>query len=255
MNLTDENKQNEKNREAARGIFLIVGVLIALGITGAGWFVKEGLMTFRKEDRVVSMKGLAERDVEADLAIWSLSHSGTSNDLAALQRSIEDHQNIILAYLKIAGFKDAEISIQPLQAQDLLAQAYRPDGVERGRYIITQMITVRTSDMDKMDSALSGLGQLISKGVSLTNSMQPSYMFTRLNDIKPDMLAEAVRNARESAEQFAMVSGQNIGRIKSARQGVFQILPRDPVNFASEQNQRFKKVRVVSTIDFFFEKN
>ena len=253
MNLTNENKQNEKNRAGARGAFLIVGLLIALGITSAGWFVREGLMTFRMEDRVVSMKGLAERDVEADLAIWSLSHSGTSNDLAALQRSIEDHQNIILAYLKNAGFKDDEISIQPLQAQDLLAQAYRPDGVEKGRYIITQMITVRTPYMDKMDTALSGLGQLISKGVSLTNSMQPSYMFTRLNDIKPDMLAEAVRNARESAEQFASVSGQNIGRIKSARQGVFQILPRDPVNFASEENQHYKRVRVVSTIDFFFK--
>jgi hypothetical protein len=81
--------------------------------------------------------------------------------------------------------------------------------------------------------------------------MQPSYMFTNLNAVKPEMLAEAVENARESAQEFAAVSGQTIEQVKSARQGVFQILPRDLINYASEQNQRYKKIRVVSTIDFF----
>jgi len=251
--LTDDDKQqNNKTRFSPKAI-LTAGLFVAVGIGSAGWFVKEGLMTFRMQDRVVSMKGLSERNVEADLSIWTLSHSGTSNDLPELQKTVEDHQNIILDYLKNVGFTADELSSQPLQAQDLLAQAYRPEGVERGRYIITQMITIRTANMNKIDAALSDLGQLLSQGVTLTNSMQPSYMFTKLNDVKPEMLAEAVENARESAQEFAAVSAQNIGRVKSARQGVFQILPRDPVNYASEQNQRYKKLRVVSTIDFFIE--
>lgn len=232
---------------------LTVGLLLAVGIASAGWFIKEGLTTFRMQDRIVSMKGLSERNVEADLSIWTLSHSGTSNDLQELQKTIEEHQEIILDYLENVGFTADELSSQPLQAQDLLAQPYRPEGIERSRYIITQNITIRTSDMNKMDTALSDLGRLLSLGVTLTNSMQPSYMFTRLNAIKPEMLAEAVVNARESAQEFASVSEQTIGRVKSARQGVFQILPRDPINYASEQNQRYKKVRVVSTIDFFIE--
>lgn len=253
MKLTGEHKREKSTNRFSPKSILIAGLFVAVGIASAGWFVKEGLMTFRKEDRVVSMKGLSERDVEADLSIWTISHSGTSNNLAELQQSIEKNQNIILDYFKNTGFAENELSIQPLQAQDLLAQPYRPDGVERGRYIITQMITIRTADMDKMDTALSNLGRLLSQGVTLTNSMQPSYMYTRLNDIKPEMLAEAVENARQSAQEFAASSGQNIGRVKSAYQGVFQILPRDPVNYASEQNQRYKKVRVVSTIDFFIE--
>lgn len=249
--MTSSDKQkNHKNRFSPRAI-ITAGLFIAIGIAFSGWFVKEGLTTFRMQDRVVSMKGLSERDVEADLSIWTLTHSGTSNDLPDLQKKIENNQKIILDYLKNVGFSDEELSSQPLQAQDLLAQPYRPDGVEQGRYIITQNITIRTSDMNKMDAALSDLGHLLSQGVTLTNSMQPSYMFTKLNSVKPEMLAEAVENARESAQEFAAVSGQTIGQVKSARQGIFQILPRDPINYASEQNQRYKKIRVVSTIDFF----
>ena len=251
--MTSYEKQKNTKAKFSPLFLLTAGLFIAVGIASAGWFIKEGLTTFRMQDRVVSMKGLSERSVEADLSIWTLSHSGTSNDLPELQKTIEAHQGIILDYLKNVGFTEDELNSQPLQAQDLLAQAYRPEGVERGRYIINQNITIRTSDMNKMDAALSDLGHLLSQGVTLINSIQPSYIFTKLNAIKPEMLAEAVANAREGAQEFAAVSKQNIGRVKSAHQGIFQILPRDPINYASEQNQRYKKIRVVSTIDFFIE--
>lgn len=232
---------------------LLPAAVLALGFMFAGWFVQEGLKTFRMQDKVVSVKGLAEQNVEADLAIWTLSHTGTSNELPPLQDEIEAHGKIISDFLKKAGFTDEEISIEPLQVQDLMAQAYRPEGVEQGRYIITQLITVRTNDMAKIDKALVDQGNLLRQGVALTNSQPPVYMYTKLNEIKPKMLAEAVQNARQSAQEFAAESGQDVGGIKTAYQGMFQILPRDPVAYVSEQNQRYKTVRVVSTLDFFLE--
>lgn len=228
-------------------------LLIALGFAFAGWSVKEGLSTFRMSDRSVSVKGLAERDVEADLTIWTLSYTTTGNELATVQQQQENYLKIILAYAEAAGFAKTEIEILPLQSQDLLAQAYRPENVEQGRYILTQNINLRTTDMAKMDKAVADVGSLLKQGVTLSNTQPPVYMYTKLNSIKPEMLAEAVKNARISAGEFARDSGQAIGAIKTAYQGTFQILPRDPVQYVSEQNQRYKTIRVVSTIDFYIK--
>ncbi len=233
----------------------IVGaaLLLAVGIGFAGWSVQKGLETFRMEDRVVSVKGLAEKDVEADLAIWGLSSTAIANELSAVTMQTESNKKIILAFLESVGFAKEEIEIQPVQSQDLLAQAYRPENIDQGRYIVTQNINIRTSDMAKMDKAMAEAGTLLQQGVTLSNTQPPVYMFTKLNDIKPAMLAEAVKNARNSAEEFARDSGEGIGDIKMAYQGMFQILPRDPVMYISEQNQRYKTVRVVSTIDFYVQ--
>jgi hypothetical protein len=233
--------------------FLGAALLLAAGIGFAGLSVQKGLETFRMEDRVVSVKGLSEKDVEADLAIWTLSYTGTSNELAAVTTQTANTKTIILTFLEHVGFTKEEIEIAPVQAQDLLAQAYRPENVDQGRFIVTQNITLRTNDMAKMDKALSQVDSLLQQGVTLSNTQPPVYMFTKLNDIKPAMLAEAIKNARTSAEEFARDSGADIGDIKMAYQGQFQILPRDPVMYVSEQNQRFKTVRVVSTVDFFVE--
>jgi hypothetical protein len=231
--------------------FIGAAILLAAGIGFAGWSVKQGLETFRMEDRVVSVKGLAERDVEADLAIWTLSYSATANDLAAVTQQTDNTRRIILEFLDHTGFSKEEVSIQPVQSQDLLAQAYRPENIDQGRYILTQNINLRSTDIAKMDKAMAEMGTLLRQGVTLSNTQPPVYMFTKLNDIKPAMLAEAVKNARTSAEQFAHDSGESIGDIKMAYQGMFQILPRDPVMYVSEQNQRYKTIRVVSTVDFY----
>jgi hypothetical protein len=233
--------------------YVVAALLLAAGIGFAGWSVKKGLETFRMEDRVVSVKGLAEKDVEADLAIWTLSTTSTANELSAVITQTENNKKIILAFLEHTGFTKEEIEISPVQSQDLLAQAYRPENIDQGRYIVTQNINIRTNDMAKMEKALANAGSLLQQGVTLSNTQPPVYMFTKLNDIKPAMLAEAIKNARTSAEEFARDSGENVGGIKMAYQGMFQILPRDPVQYVSEQNQRYKTVRVVSKVDFFVQ--
>lgn len=244
---------SEKNCPYSKlGLILACG-FVAAGFIIAGSLVKQGLQEFRTADRVVTVKGLAERDVEADLAIWTLATTTTGNDLALAQEQSEARRKAIVMYLDSVGFSADEIGVQPLNVQDLLAQAYRPDHVDKGRYIMTQRITVRTQDMDKIDKAASELNSLLKQNVTLTNMQPPTYIFTGLNAIKPDMLSEAVRNARDSAQEFAKESGADVGGIKRAYQGVFQIKPRDPIAYTSEQNQRYKRVRVVSTVDFYIE--
>ena len=228
-------------------------VFVMIGLIVSGLFVKQGLTAFRTEDRVVTVKGLAERNVEANLAIWTLSTTATGNLLSDVQAQSESRQDAIMTYLDYIGFTSEEMDVQPLQVQDLLAQAYRPDNVDKGRYIMTQRVTVRTSDMTKITKAVAELNSLLKQNVTLTNMQPPIYVFTDLNAIKPDMLNEAVKNARDSAQEFAQESGADVGDIKRAYQGVFQILPRDPIAHVSEQNQRYKRVRVVSTVDFYIE--
>lgn len=230
-----------------------ITIVMALALVFTGSLIRDGLESFRMADRTVTVKGLAERDVQADLGVWSLSHSSTGNELAAVQGEIESNGAKVITFLKEQGFDDAEITPRPLQAQDLLAQAYRPEGVDMGRYIITQVVTVRTNDIDKMDKSMRAAGDLLRQGVTLATTNPPMYFFTKLNDIKPDMLAESTKNARAAAAEFADQSGASVGRIKEASQGLFQILPRDPVQYESEQNQKEKTVRVVSTVTFYLD--
>ncbi len=218
----------------------------------SGWFVRDGLRGFNANDRIVSVKGLAEQNVEADLAIWGLSHTVTGNDLGEVQAKSEANEKALREMLAGAGFAATEITSGVVQAQDLLAQSYRPENIEQGRYIVTQTVTLRTADLGKIEKAQQGFGDLLRKGITLSSQQSPAYVFTKLNEIKPKMLAEATRNARDAAAEFAKESGAKVGDIKRANQGVFQIIPRD-LQVESEQYQRFKTVRVVSTVDFHLQ--
>lgn len=236
------------------GLILSV-LLLSGGLVYAGMAVQEGLENFRSFDRSVTMKGLAERDVEADLAIWPISYTETGNDLGALQEKIEEHGRAIQAFLKTHGINENEIELQQVQVQDLLAQSYRQNDASNNRYIITQSYLVRTNNVEAVDKAGKDIGALIKKGVvfSANTSAAPTYLYTKLNDIKPEMIAEATKNAREAAQEFANNSGSGVGDIKYASQGIFQILARDETYAISENQQRNKKVRVVSTINFYLE--
>lgn len=238
----------------AQCIGALVSVLIlAFSLAYAGGAVRAGLENFKSFDRTVTMKGLAERDVESDLALWPMAYTETGNDLTVLQEKMEAHGATIQAFLKDHGIKDNEIELQRVQVQDLLAQSYRQNSGASNRYIVTQSYLVRTNNVDAVDKAGKKIGTLIKQGIVFVNNTEPTYLFTKLNDIKPDMIAEATRNAREAAQQFADNSGSDVGDIKHATQGVFQILPRDQTYVVQEQQQRNKKVRVVSTIRFYLE--
>lgn len=234
------------------GALICSGMMLVLFL-GSAWLIRDGLQSFRTADRYVTVRGLATKEVEADLAIWAIRHAATSNVLETARAQLETDATSIRAFLKGEGIAQDAISVLSIDAQDLLAQSYRPDGVENGRYVLTETLIVRSTDVAVVASAAQNTNKLLARGVVLSNTGAPTYLFTKLNDIKPEMIAAATGNARAGAEQFAKDSGQRVGDIRNASQGYFEIQPRDPVMDVPETAQRLKNVRVVTSIDYFLE--
>ncbi len=230
---------------------IAASVVGAIGLVLAGALIGLGFYEARASRPSVMVKGLAEQFVQADIALWPLRVTATGDDLAAVQAKIDADLEALIAFLTERGIEPEAIRPQRVEVTDLLAQAYRREGAESNRFIIAQTVIVRSTNVERIATLNRETGELVRRGVVLTDNAGPTYLFTRLNEIKPAMLAEATRNARRSAEQFAADAGSTIGGIRRASQGVFQILPRDPLPGVAQTNQIEKKVRVVSTIEYF----
>jgi hypothetical protein len=229
---------------------LLGALILALGLLGAGFLVGRGFELGRASDRYVTVKGLAESVVTADLAVWPLRITATGDDLGRAQDQIDADLATITAFLTEQGIEPDAIQPQRVEVTDLLAQPYRPEGAAESRFILAQTVIVRTEQVDRVARLNQQTGELVKRGVVLVDAGGPTYLFTRLNEIKPEMLAEATRNARISAEQFAADSDSALAEIRRASQGLFEILPRDPAPGLLEPNQLDKKIRVVSTIEY-----
>ena len=230
--------------------------LVALGLTVSGWAVGDGFARARLGDRYVTVKGVSEREVEADLALWSLTFVAAGNDLAAIQGEIGGNVDLTLAFLARFGVGREQVELQSPRVQDVRANLYRGELQITDRYAVNQTLVVRSTDPAAVLSASQAMGELVGSGVALSSGPEwgpggPVFLFTRLNDLKPAMLEEATARAREAAESFAEDSGSRVGRIRTANQGVFQILPRDPAPGAQEEQQLRKVVRVVSTVEYY----
>ncbi len=244
------------HKSTASNLFLFLGLaVVALALGLAGFKVFDGLKYFRSYDRYVTVKGLSTKDMRADLAVWSVNFTVTGNDLPTAQAQLEENKTKVSAFLKENGIEENNLRIQNIQVSDKQAQTYSNNGDGNGpRYVLSQGLVARTTDIDTIIKASQNVSQLIKDGVVLGQpnggyNPAPQYMFTKLNDIKPEMIADATKNARASAEQFAKDSGQKVGQIRSANQGVFEILPRDPNIVETETPD--KTVRVVTTVEYY----
>jgi hypothetical protein len=242
--------REHRGRRAPAWALLVGALILGLGLLGAGFLVGHGFEQGRSADRYVTVKGLAETFVTADLAVWPLRITATGDDLGAVQERIDADLATITRFLTEQGVEAAAIQPQRVEVTDLLAQPYRPEGAGENRFILAQTVIVRTEQVDLVARLNQQTGELVKRGVVLVDSGGPTYLFTRLNDIKPELLAEATRNARAAAEQFAADSGSEIAEIRRASQGLFEILARDPAPNLFEPNQLDKKIRVVSTIEY-----
>ena len=233
---------------------LAVSVLAAAIISG-GFFPGYFYYKTHLASNFVTVKGLAEMDVRADLAVWDLKIVVTGNQLASVQKTLDTQRKEIRAFLNKRGFTDAEIADGRVETNDLKANPYRSETNDDVRYILQQTVKVRSTNVTAVESALSATGDLIAKGIvfdSQSYGSPVSYIFTRLNDIKPEMLEKATKNATAAAAEFAKSSGSKVGKIRRAQQGVFSILPREETS-ESESAQIDKKVRVVSTVEFWLD--
>ena len=235
----------------------VPSAVLAVGIILGGTFIGSGFRASRTADRFVTVKGVAEREVEADLALWPLQLVTADNDLSAAQARMDRMVGLTRSFLEEMGITGDQVTIQSFKVQDAQANAYQNSG-GANRFIITQTLLVRSEEPLRVQEASQEVGRLVDAGVVLTSGQEygvggPIYVFTQLNDLKPAMLAEATGRALEAAQEFAMASESQVGKIRRANQGVFQILPRDPAPGQMEQNQLFKIVRVVTTVEYLLE--
>ncbi|MGI6595704.1 MAG: SIMPL domain-containing protein [Candidatus Ratteibacteria bacterium] len=228
---------------------LTLGLCIGLGIAVAGIFLGVSLKASRRPQSVVSVRGLAERDVDADLVIWPIAFQETSNDLTILYKRITDKRKIVTDFLTDAGFKPEEISYSAPSIFDLQTMAYSNEYVkDKPRYKADAKVMLRSTNVSLVKKAIEQSGSLVGKGIVLGASdwgNMTQYLFKGLNDIKPEMIEEATKNARAAAEKFAQDSGSKIGKISTASQGLFDITDRD------QGTPEKKTVRVVTYVTYF----
>ncbi len=225
----------------------VLGFFIFLGMVFLGFFLGSSAIKFKEYERSVIVKGLSEKEYPADIALWPIHFSSANNDLTKLYASIEKNSNQIIDFLRASGFEKQEISISPPQIMDKLAQGYEKTRIEF-RYNATQTITVYSTKIESVRLTMNKLIELGKKGIIFSGDRYQNtveYLFKRLNEIKPIMVEEATTKAREVAEKFAKDSNSKLGKIKKARQGQFSINSRD------KNNPHIKKVRVVSTIEYY----
>ena len=225
----------------------ILGAFIFLGLAALGFFIGSSFIKSKEYERTVTVKGLSEKEYPADIALWPIQFMASNNDLTGLYESIEKNASEITNFLKANGFEDNEITTSPPSIVDKLAQGYEKSKIEF-RYYATQTITVYSNKIKSVRLTMNKLAELGKKGIVLTDGgyqITTEYLFTRLNEIKPKMVEEATTKAREVAIKFAKDSNSRLGKIKRARQGQFSITDRD------KNNPHIKKVRVVSTIEYY----
>jgi uncharacterized protein len=236
----------------------VPAIVLALGVALAGLLVGNGFARGRAADRYVTVKGVAEREVRADLAIWPIRVTGADNELSVANGKLATSVAGVRDFLIRHGVDTSQVQLTGFSVADAFAEQYASDRKPTNRYVIHQTMLVRSSQPDKVLAASQQVSQLAAIGVAISSGNGeygpggggPTFVFSKLNALKPSMIADATARAREAAAQFARDSHSELGEIRQANQGVFEILPRDQAPGMTEENQITKIVRVVSTIDY-----
>ncbi len=228
---------------------IICAVVVALGLATLGLTMRNGITTFANRDRTVEVRGLCEREVPANKVTWPIVYKLVGNDLPTLYDQVNATNKKITDFLTSNGVDQKEISFNAPDLNDLQANRYNNDPIPF-RYTVQNVITVVSGNVDRITGLIKRQGELLKEGIALTvndYSNQVIYEYTGLNDIKPEMIAQATENAREAAKKFADDSKSKIGKIRSARQGQFSIDDRDPYT------PYIKRVRVVTYLTYYLE--
>ncbi|GAB5480478.1 MAG: SIMPL domain-containing protein [Parasphingorhabdus sp.] len=242
-----DNVEGNKFLDKKNNVLLVSAGLLTIGLIAGGYLLGDGLLRSKMADRSVTVRGLAEREVTADLATWTIAYSAQSTNLAEAQADMDRDTAAIGKFFTELGFEGD--ALKPTGAN---VNQYTSNGIPR--YTIRQRLSLRTNDIEKAQAAVARQFDLVRRGVVLEDGSGMSYTFTKLDEIKPEMVAEATKDARKSAEQFAEDSGTDVGGIKSATQGYFSINSRDGDSGGyGVTDTPYKKVRVVTTVNFYLD--
>ena len=234
MNNNMENKGN-----------FLAGLAIMVGLICVALSIPRAVSVLDSSKRSVSVRGLCEREVPADKVIWPLSYTIAGDDLSELYRQLEANNATIKAFIKKGGIEESEISTSTPIISDVFTQEYGGNN-RRFRYVVKSTTTVSTGKVDNVLALMNDQSELIRKGITLSSDWdsRPTFSFEGLNEIKPEMIEEATKNARATAQKFADDSGSHLGKIRNATQGYFTIDDRD------SNTPQIKRVRVVTNVDY-----
>lgn len=238
----------EREIEKPGSSALVLGVFILLGCAALGYLLGNAAVRVKEYERSVTVKGLAEREYPADVVIWPIQFTVASNELAALYETLALNTARIRQFLEQRGIDADAISSSTPALTDKSAQSYGGGERTEFRYVASQTVTVYSTQVKTVRSVMASLSELGKQGIVISGNEyqnQTEYLFTRLNEIKPGMIEEATRNAREVAQKFAEDSQSSLGKIRRASQGQFSISPRDT------NNPHVKNIRVVSTVEYY----
>jgi hypothetical protein len=226
---------------------IIAACVIGFAIIVMGFALRSGIVAFKDMDRSVTVKGLAEKEVKADKVTWPLVYKELGNDPAEMYDLLTQKNKKVLAFLKSAGIKESDISVNPPVISDRQADNYSNE-IMNYRYKATSVITVTSTEVDKVRTLMRRQSELMKQGIALVTEEYSGngvvYEFTGLNKVKPDMIEEATKNARKTAQKFADDSGSSLGEIRNAQQGQFSIEDRDA------NTPYIKRLRVVNTVEY-----
>lgn len=229
---------------------ILVALVLAVGIIAGGYFIGSGISRVKVGPSTVRVKGLAEREVNADIAVWPIGFDVTADNLSGLNTTLNDRLASIKTFLRDAGFSEDSISASPPMISDLHLMYRGSNSLPPERYKAEATIIVRSENVTLVKETMGKTSDLIEKGVALTGERHrdtAEFIFTSLNDIKPGMIEEATKNARMSALKFAEDSQSELGAIRTATQGQISIRSRDM------NTPEIKIVRVVTTIEYFLK--
>ena len=225
------------------------GLFIMIGLIVLGFMMPKAVEKNRSYDRTVNVKGLCEKEVKADKVIWPIAYKVMSDDIQSIYSQTERGNEIIVEYLKSGGINVEEMTVSVPQISDNLANEYGSSS-RAYRYIAKNVVTVYTDKVDEVLALMSRQSELLKKGIvtqgeSWENPVE--FKYEGLNEIKPEMIEEATKNARQAAQKFAKDSESVLGKIKTANQGTFTIEDRD------SNTPYIKKVRVVTSVTYYLE--
>jgi uncharacterized protein len=235
---------------------ILGAALIGCGVASGGYLAGEALVKSRLGFRIVTVKGLAEREVKADLGFWPVRFVTNGTTLEEARAKLELSEKSVRGFLNRAGFGEADVQVQNIQVEDRIANFNGQEPPEGTRFALTEDVLVKSYDVDKLAQAARIVGDLLKEGVVFSSDAYnagPSFIFTGVNGLKGDMLTEATKRAKEAADKFATESGAKVGDIQSANQGIIEINPAVEIPNDSPDKQIMKKVRVVTTITYFLK--
>ena len=233
--------------------------LLSIGLAMCGYFISQGIQGWASNNRIITVKGVSEREVKEDQAFWPVKFSVNGSNLQSAQLALEAHYKRVIDYLTSEGIQFKDIAPQAIEVNDAKLNPYGNSNYRAGdtRIIITQTLLVSSNEPQKVLQSSRNINKLISQGVSVSVGAEyqgaPTYVFTKLNKHKPEMIADAIGSANLAAQRFTDESDTKLGAMKRGSQGVFTILPKHRFVGAEQSKQIEKTLRVVSTVSYYID--